>query len=146
MESYSELSPQHGHDKPVPPVIYLDLWPISDPMLVVIDAELAAQFTQPPVALPKHAVYRTVVKPLTHGEDDLLSANGDYIKTWRPRFSTGFRSGSLQALMPEIMEGILEFSDALGRCVGPNGHWGMVFPLEEATVTLTFDTIMRSLL
>jgi len=144
MDNYAELSPGHG-DKPVPPVFYLDVWPVNEPMMIVVDSDLAAQFTQDPSPLPKHRAYQAIVGPLTGGED-LLASRGEFWKFWRPRFNPGFRPKVLQALIPDLLEEALVFLDVLERRVGPNGTWGEVYPLEADTINLTFDTIARATL
>jgi len=128
----------------VPPVLYFDMWPLDIPFMMVIDAELSAQFTQQ-TSLPKHDLLKTILIPLTSGQD-LVAANGDEWKFWRSRFNPGFSARNLMSLFPEILEEVEIFGRVLDRRAGPGNNWGDVFPFEEDAVSMTFDIIGRAVL
>ncbi|KAI1849373.1 hypothetical protein JX266_004868 [Neoarthrinium moseri] len=130
-------------EKTVPPVIYLDVWPITSSALIVsTHPAVSAQFTQIQ-SLPKAKIGRDFLKPLTNNRD-IVSTEGDEWKTWRTRLNPGFSSRNVAALLPELVEEVLVFVDELRKLSGNNGAWGPVFQLEEKTTNLTFDVIARA--
>ncbi|KAI2627713.1 cytochrome P450 4V3 [Hypoxylon sp. NC1633] len=126
----------------LPPVIYLDLWPIARSLAMVGDAVAATQFTTTP-SLPKDRVPREFMKPLT-GNIDIGSTEGKAWKTWRSRFSQSFSPRNLTALLPELLEEVQVFANGLKESAGRDGKWGPVFQLETKTMNLTLDVIMRA--
>ncbi|XXH01371.1 hypothetical protein Hte_007731 [Hypoxylon texense] len=130
-----------GLDK-LPPVVYVDLWPIADSLASVVDPVAASQFTIVN-SLPKNGVVAKFMHPLT-GNVDLVSSEGELWKKWRSRFSPGFSPRNLTALLPELIEEAQVFVSELRKLAGENGEWGPVFQLEEKTTNLTFDIIVRA--
>jgi len=127
-----------------PPVIYLDIWPVNLPMMVVIDPDLSGQFTQD-AALPKHEMVKDVMMPLTEGRD-LNTLNGDDWKFWRTKFNPGFSTRNMLALLPDILEEVAVFGQTLSKQAAGDNAWGPVFQLEEHTTNLTLDVIGRAIL
>ncbi|KAI1204226.1 cytochrome P450 4V3 [Annulohypoxylon truncatum] len=130
-----------GRDR-VPPVVYLDLWPLSSSLAAVFDPVAASQFTQSK-SLPKDHLMAEYMMPLT-GNLDMVSSEGQLWKTWRSRFNPSFSPRNLTALLPEIIEEALVFVNGLKDLAGTDGNWGPVFQLEEKTINLTFDVIVRA--
>ncbi|KAI1636114.1 vera protein [Biscogniauxia mediterranea] len=128
----------------LPPVVYLDLWPVSASLAVIFDPLFAAQFTYTK-SLPKSKLTIDFLKPLTGGID-IVCSEGEAWKTWRSRFNPGFSQRNLTALLPDLLEEATVFADGLKKSAGSNGQWGPVFPLEERTTNLTLDIITRSAL
>lgn len=116
---------------------YLDLWPFTPTVLVVISPTLAAQFTQERL-LPKHPGLRRFFGPLT-GKQDLLSMEGPAWKTWRGIFNPGFSTAHLMTLVPAMMKDVSIFCDQLQE----HARQGDVFSLEEMTLNVTIDVIGR---
>ncbi|KAI0886539.1 cytochrome P450 4V3 [Annulohypoxylon maeteangense] len=130
-----------GHDKP-PPVVYLDLWPMTGSMAAVFDPIAASQFTQVK-SLPKDQIMTDFMMPLT-GNMDIVSSDGQLWKTWRARFNPGFSARNLTALLPEIIEESLVFVNGLKDLAGKDENWGPVFQFEDKTTNLTLDVIVRA--
>ncbi|KAI1468336.1 cytochrome P450 4V3 [Daldinia caldariorum] len=130
-----------GHDK-LPPVIYLDLWPMSRSLVLVFDPVAAAQFTQAK-SLPKDYVTTAYMHPLTQNLD-IVSTEGEQWKKWRSMFNPGFSQRNLTALLPELIEEAQIFANGLKDMAGKGGEWGPVFQLEKRTINLTFDIIVRA--
>ncbi|KAI1489959.1 cytochrome P450 4V3 [Biscogniauxia mediterranea] len=128
----------------LPPVVYLDTWPVSASLAVIFDPLVAAQFTYTK-NLPKSDLTIDFLKPLTGGID-IVCSEGEAWKTWRSRFNPGFSQRNLTALLPDLLEEATVFADGLKKSAGRNGQWGPVFPLEERTTNLTLDIITRSAL
>ncbi|KAK7911554.1 hypothetical protein PG985_014035 [Apiospora marii] len=133
-----------GHEFP-PPVVYLDIWPASEPLAMVTDPVAVSQFTIAK-SEPKVDIVTTFFGPLTSGLDILT--NEDCLwKTWHSRFNPGFSQRNLTTLVPEIVEEVSVFVERLkqGASRGEDG-WGPVFQLQERAIDLTFDVIGRAAL
>ncbi|KAM0818856.1 putative Major facilitator superfamily (MFS) profile domain-containing protein [Seiridium cardinale] len=128
----------------LPPVVYLDLWPMGPCFALVYDAAAVTQFTQTN-SLPKFQSIKNYIRPLT-GNLDIVSADGQFWKTWRSIFNPGFRSNNILALLPELIGDVSVFSYVLRDLCGPNDAWRPVFKLKEKATNLTFDCICRATL
>lgn len=125
-------------------IYYLHLWPFSQTLLVVADADAASQVEN--LGLGKGD---NIVKPIEviTGGPSLLTMEGAEWKRWRRLFSTGFSAGYLIGLAPVIADEVAVFRDHLIRkCQqSPDGRSEM-FQMEEMTVRMTFDVIGRVVL
>ncbi|KAI0381339.1 cytochrome P450 4V3 [Hypomontagnella monticulosa] len=126
----------------LPPVVYVDLWPVARSLALVYDPIAASQFTQAK-SLPKDPLTAEYMSPLTD-HLDIVSTEGELWKRWRTRFSHGFSPRNLTALLPELIEEAQVFVSGLKALAGKNGEWGPVFQLEQKTTNLTFDIIVRA--
>ncbi|KAI1334209.1 cytochrome P450 4V3 [Xylariaceae sp. FL0016] len=132
-----------GLDK-LPPVVYLDLCPVGPSFALVYDPIAAAQFTQDH-SLPKLRHSVEYLKPLTQNKD-IVSTEGHVWKVWRSRFSPGFSSRNMIALLPELIEDVTIFARRLQSRAGEHHTFGQVFPLKELATDLAFDSICRATL
>jgi cytochrome P450 len=121
-------------------VAYMDVWPISPPMLAVFHPDMMAQFTQD-TSLPKHEMMRTEFTPFT-GCNDLVNQEGQAWKMWRSIFNPGFSAKNLLTFVPEMVEEILVFKNWL-KSVAASGE---VVKLEAQAAKLTLDIIGRAVL
>ncbi|KAF6807702.1 cytochrome p450 71b25 [Colletotrichum musicola] len=113
---------------------YLDMWPFTGPMLMVISPDLMRQATQGEHSLPKVAFLKNYIKPLSGGHD-LVSMEGNEWKHWRDVFRPAFSRAA--ELVPNIVENICVFRDQLvGRARG--GH-NSVFQLHQSALMLAMD-------
>ncbi|KAI0484410.1 cytochrome P450 4V3 [Xylariaceae sp. FL0804] len=140
-ENCQKYFPGHDH---LPPVVYLDLWPVSDSLAIVSDPELASQFTVVK-SLPKIRMVKQYIKPLT-AAIDIFCTEGPAWKSWRSILNPGFSNRNLTAMVPNMIEEVLVFAEELKKLAGENETWGSVFPLEQKTINLTFDVICRAAL
>lgn len=129
-------------EKTLPPVVYLDLWPMDGIFTFVFDAVAGAQFTQIE-SLPKISFLTRYLTPLT-GNKDILSTEGNAWKEWRTTLNPCFSPRNISALLPDLMEEVLVFADGLKQLAGPLGTWGPVVQLEKMTTNLSFDVIARA--
>jgi cytochrome P450 len=118
--------------------LYVDVWPIFPPMIVVFDPDMISQFTQDQ-SLPKHELLREQFKPFTQNFD-VVSQNGQEWKTWRSIFNPGFSAKNLSAIMPLLLEEIDAFRDWLKT----TARSGKAVPLESQAIKLTVDLIGRA--
>lgn len=119
----------------VGPVFYIDLWPFSDPFLVVASPSAAHQLIQEHPQ-PKADVVRTFMYPLTKNLD-LVTMEGQQWKDWRNVYNPGFSAQHLNTLIPRILKEVATFSEVLGEHVKADD----MFYLEKAAINLTMDVI-----
>ncbi|KAK7992677.1 cytochrome P450 monooxygenase aflN [Apiospora saccharicola] len=120
--------------------IYMDVWPVSPPMLAVFRPDMMAQFTQDQSQL-KHPYVAREMKPFT-GAMDLASAEGQEWKVGRSMFNPGFSLKNLLSLVPAFVEEVLVFRERLGQVADK----GEKAKLETYTTDLTVDIIGRAVL
>ncbi|KAL8957203.1 MAG: hypothetical protein Q9193_005466 [Seirophora villosa] len=119
----------------LPPVFYIDVWPVASPMLVVIDPVAAAQVTvQTP--LRKHYTAVEFVHPLL-GSKNLVTMEGQEWKMWRGIFNPGFSSAHLMSLVGRMVDHTVLFTKILDEFAARN----TLFELEDAATKLTVDII-----
>ncbi|KAI8302699.1 hypothetical protein K4K61_007737 [Colletotrichum sp. SAR11_59] len=118
---------------------YLDMWPFTGPMLMIISPDLMRQATQGENSLPKVAFLKNYIKPLSGGHD-LVSMEGDEWRRWRDVFRPAFSRAT--ELVPNIVETICVFRDQLvGRAQGNSG----LFQLHHSALNLAMDMSGKAL-
>ncbi|CAI0650529.1 unnamed protein product [Colletotrichum noveboracense] len=118
---------------------YLDMWPFTGPMLMIISPDLMRQATQGESSLPKVAFLKNYIKPLSGGHD-LVSMEGDEWRRWRDVFRPAFSRAT--ELVPNIVETICVFRDQLvGRAKGNSG----LFQLHHSALNLAMDMSGKAL-
>lgn len=130
-----EIRIRHPH---LDSMFYLDTWPFSPPVLVVVSPTGMRQMAQENPLLPKHKGQRQFLRPLT-GEHDLVTMEGQLWKTWRTIFNLGFSANHLMTIVPAILENISIFRDILSN----HAEKCDIFSLEETTLNVTLDVIGR---
>lgn len=116
---------------------YLDNWPFSPLVLIVLDPDMMYQLTQAN-SLPKHEGLRHFVHPLTGGEV-LVTMEGPVWKRWRAILNPGFSLNNIMNLVPSIIEEMMIFKNIL-QAHAENGD---MFQMEELSLNLTIDIIGR---
>lgn len=124
----------------LPPIFYLDTWPLGDPVCVILDPDIASQVTLQP-SLPKHPALEEIVLPLT-GRESLLTIEGKAHKQWRNVFNLGFSNSHLMTLVDGIVEDSLVLLDILDK----HADAGDMFQMEEVATRFTVDVIGRVVL
>ncbi|EME82297.1 uncharacterized protein MYCFIDRAFT_138822, partial [Pseudocercospora fijiensis CIRAD86] len=119
---------------------YVDVWPMSDPFIAVMDPDICQQFSVEHQPL-KHPSLRTFLEPLC-GKDDMLSIDGAKWKKWRSMFNPGFSTQHLTTLVPGIVDDCLTYCDILSE----RAKTKQIFRLEEASTRLTIDIIGKVVL
>lgn len=120
--------------------VYMDLWPIADPVLAVYHPEMMAQFTQED-SLPKFHRLEAAFKPLTQN-DDLVSANGKEWKSARAIFNPGFSQQNLRSLVPAFVEESIIFR----RKLKDLAISGEKISMDDYASSVTVDIIGRAAL
>lgn len=124
-----------GQKYDLPPVFYLDLWPMANPLMMVNDPDVAHQITQAK-SLPKHPVNAKVLRPLT-GSHSVVTAEGAEWKMLRSILNPGFAPQYLSTLVPLLVRHVSVFKDRLARYASTHE----VFPVQEIAMNLTIDVI-----
>ncbi|KAI1648382.1 cytochrome P450 [Daldinia loculata] len=128
--------------KKCPPVIYLDLWPLtSQPFVYVTSPETCFQLTQQ-TAQPRHSMFSWALFPVTGGKD-LISMDMPTHRIWRSRLNPGFSPKNILSQAPILIEEVDIFIRQLKEQAGKDGAFGNLINLYDRTVALTFDIIMR---
>jgi hypothetical protein len=135
-----------------PPALYVDLWPFAAPLILSMDPDVSAQFTQK-TSLIKPPQQKAFLKPLT-GMKDLSSWEGETWRVWRKRLNPGFGLAQITARMGELVEEMEVFVNGLRARAGQVGDgaeggrdgWGEVFSLQDVANRLTLDIIGRIVL
>lgn len=126
-----------------PPIVYLDLWPVlSAPLILVTSPEACYQITQE-TPQPRDSTFRFAMFPVTRSRD-LLSMNREDHRLWRSRLNPGFSSRNLMLQMPVLLEEVGVFAQRLKEQAGSDHTWGDLFTLNDRTISLSFDIIMRT--
>lgn len=124
-----------------PPIIYLDPWPMAEPMAVLVDPSMCQELVQERCA-PRHGMIKHLVKYLCGGRS-LTDWGGSLHRLWRSRLNPGFSAKNLQSHMGTFVEEVGIYADRLKAAAGPHGDWGRVVQLLPLSVDLTFDIIGR---
>ncbi|EQB53508.1 hypothetical protein CGLO_06756 [Colletotrichum gloeosporioides Cg-14] len=119
---------------------YLDQWPFSKPMLVLLSPDAARQISQG-VALPKDPGQHEFLTPLTGGHD-LDTMEGDEWKFWHNVFSPGFRVSNIAALVPNMVEMVSVFCERLRQQARKGDK---TFHLSPMALDLTMDLSSKSI-
>ncbi|KAM7190409.1 Cytochrome P450 [Rhypophila sp. PSN 637] len=134
--SFVEMHREMGR----PPLMFVDMRPIADPVVVVGNYDVAEQITRTsdtfPTSPPKSEKSTTRLVHLT-GPTSILAQHGDYWKMLRRRFNPGFSSQYLTTFIPEIFDKGLLFLDRLDALSRSADE----FSLLHLTTRLTFDVI-----
>ncbi|KAK3374273.1 cytochrome P450 [Lasiosphaeria ovina] len=123
-----------------PPLMYLDMRPVGDAMVVVGNSDIADQITKSsdafPTSPPKSSRSLTRLLYVT-GRTSILAQHGDEWKQLRKRFNPGFAPQYISTFTPEILDKGLIFLDRLDALCSS----GDTFSLLYLTTRLTFDII-----
>ncbi|KAF2110234.1 cytochrome P450 [Lophiotrema nucula] len=118
----------------LPPVFFVDTWPIREPMLLIQDPGVAQDIANS--GIPKHPGARYFLAPLG-GPENMVTAEGAVWKKWRSVFNPGFAISHLMDQIPTIVECSKDYIKIL------DGHAAnsALFRLEEEATKLTIDVI-----
>lgn len=141
VENWKQLFPSCSE---CPPLICVDLWPFSNPLMFSVHPETSAQFTQID-SKPRPSQFRRMMYPLSKNRD-LISTEGDEWKLWRKRLNPAFSIQNVTARVSDILDEVEAFLDVLESNTASHGQWGKPFQLEPLTMSLTIDVIFRFVL
>lgn len=119
----------------LPPVFYIDAWPLSFPLLVVGDPAVAASVTQGP-SLPKHWVIQFSLRGLV-GTRSLFTHEGQEWRNLRSMFNPGFSLTQLMTQVSDVADHIAVFRQILSQ----HADTGETIRMGYAVTLLTMDVI-----
>jgi cytochrome P450 len=119
---------------------YIDIYPISEPLLCVVDPGLLAQLAQCPLnkQLDKHATIRQFTQHVV-GKMSMLLAEGEKWRSLRNLFSPGFSSGHLST----TVEGIVDEAVIFRNQIATYEKSREVCSMEYLATGVTIDIIGR---
>ena len=121
-------------------LVYVDVWPITPPMLFVFHPDIMSQFTVEQ-SLLKHEHLGHELQPLTQ-RLDLVSLEGHVWKTWRSIFNPGFSAKNLMRQVPDMMEEIEIFREGLRAAAKKGERIKMMLPAEKLTIDIMGRTVL----
>ncbi|KAF5496836.1 putative sterigmatocystin biosynthesis P450 monooxygenase stcS [Colletotrichum siamense] len=132
---FGDLMEQAGN----PPVLFIDFWPLNEPMLLIRNHDVAEQVSKQsqlwPYSLPKSPSFKEYL-PLV-GDHSLIWESGDHWKTLRKLFNPGFAPKHLMTLLSVVLDKTKIFVQILDE----DAAKADVFDLSSPCTNLTFDII-----
>ena len=132
---YQQLMTYIGQKYDMPAVFYLDMWPVSYPVTIIQDPEVAAQITQTR-SLRKHVVNRQYTSRLT-GHSSIVFVEGAEWKMIRSIVNPGFSPQYIASLTSVLSKHIARFTDKLSTAAKS----GERFLLQDYFLSMTLDVI-----
>ncbi|RTE84935.1 hypothetical protein BHE90_000370 [Fusarium euwallaceae] len=122
-----------------PPLIFLDMRPISKPVALITSHDIAEQVTKSSNLFPWSTPKTPTMKDIIHllGPSSLNSAEGEEWRRLRKRFAPGFAPNQLITLLPCILDKTEPFINRLEDYVRSGEQFSLLF----LTVNLTIDVI-----
>ncbi|KAF2495414.1 cytochrome P450 3A30 [Lophium mytilinum] len=117
----------------LPGAFYVDLWPITEPWLVITDPD-TAQYTVLK-GYPKHRAVADTLAPLV-GSGNIAEVNGEEWRVLHRMISPAFNSAHIKNMSAMVSDQVKVFGDKLKKFAAS----GEVFSLEKQLSQLLFDT------
>lgn len=118
-------------------LFYVDMWPFSNPTLVITTPAAAIQAEELDLSLPEDIVHP--IEGITGGPSLLTMPIGPEWKAWRRSLSSAFSATSMMNFAPAVTSQVSVFRNLLfERCRSGEPD---AFLLEDLTLRLTFDVI-----
>ena len=122
---------------------YLDMWPISEPFILVTSPTFATQATQTNGSLSaeRPTILQQWFRPLAGGPNLFDLPEKDW-KPWRTVFNKGFNTEHLLSLVPALVEEGLTYCDTLRKYA----RKGDLLQLDPVSLRFAMDMVGRTLL
>ncbi|KAI1442336.1 cytochrome protein [Annulohypoxylon stygium] len=124
-----------NENKDADSIIYLDMWPFADPMMVICSPVLAVQACQE-YDLPKPPILHAIFGPLAGGPN-LFTMNGSEWKSSRALFNSGFSASYILQQTSHIVDETEVYVDVLRE----HARKGKTFSLDDVTLWYMMDVI-----
>ncbi|KAH8799811.1 cytochrome P450 [Xylogone sp. PMI_703] len=134
MPLFTELGQQYGYKG----LYYMDLYPFSEPMVCIIDPEVAAQVQNSP-NFYRHPFASEFLGGIV-GKKSIFTTNGAEWHQQRSWFAPAFSTAQILTLVPGMIEETLVFREILTK----NAVSGEVFSMNDKAMRLAIDVIGRS--
>ncbi|OLN91710.1 putative sterigmatocystin biosynthesis P450 monooxygenase stcS-like protein 6 [Colletotrichum chlorophyti] len=97
-------------------MIYVDVWPMGPPIILVVDPETAGQLINDPTLKRSQAAEELLTPPTDNL--DLVRMEGEEWKTWRARFNPSLSNKNVLTLMPGMLEDVKIFCNIVRKRAG----------------------------
>ncbi|KAK9438357.1 Cytochrome P450 [Metarhizium brunneum] len=146
IQSFGSYMAEHWKDffpaeDSCPPVVYVDVWPLSRPMAYSLKAYVSNQMEMGQL-LAKSPMQGKFLEPISKGRD-LNCMHGDEWRAWRSTFNPGFSKSNIRSWIPALLQDAQSFATVISKLCGEGGSWGPVFQLEKISADLAFDSAGR---
>lgn len=91
--------------------LYIDLWPVADPMIYIFHPGLMSQHTN---TLKKAHQMTAEFRPWT-GNLDVVTSEGAHWRRWRTLLNPGFSAKNIISMVPDFLDEIRVFKDLLQK-------------------------------
>lgn len=118
-------------------VFYLDLWPIADPQVILLEPELMDQI-QVTRSFDQHRIGADLLGAIV-GKDVVATANGPVWKKLHNAMAPSFQMSHVRTLTGLMASEIMLFRDTLKKLASS----GEVFSLEKEASKVVFDVIAQ---
>lgn len=136
---FAEIAHQYFVDEGV---YYLDLWPVTGVILVVVSPNTSTQATQtnPNISMERPLLLRRFFKPIAGGSN-LFDLPEKEWKPWRTIFNKGFSAEHSVSLVPGMVKETRYYNETL-RKLAENQE---LFSLDNVTLRYAMDLIGRTI-
>jgi len=114
-------------------IFYLDLWPVADPQVVLIDPDLMTQVTVTK-SLAKHKLTDDALAPVT-GRNVIVALDGPEWKRLRNAMAPAFSTHQVRNMVPVMVQELKQFRSTLEK----HALAGDTFSMEHAGAKVLFD-------
>ena len=123
-------------------VFYLDLWPVSGLLLVIVSPNVAAQIhSNPKMSMQRPSLLPRFFKPICGGPN-MFDLPEKKWKPWRAIFSKTFSADHVLSLVPGMVDETIVYCDTL-EALALNKA---MFYLDPITLRFTIDAIGTTIL
>jgi cytochrome P450 len=119
----------------LPGIFYLDLYPLSNPLLIDSDPSVSSQLSQADKFVPPSALMDSI--GLLIGRHSIFTSSGKEWRRLRLMFSSGFSLIHVTTLVPQLVDDMLVFQKLLAA----RAKTGHVFRMNDMTTYLALDMI-----
>ncbi|KAF4551552.1 Cytochrome P450-like protein 61 [Elsinoe fawcettii] len=118
-------------------IFYLDLWPVADPQVVIIDPDLMNRVNVN-LSLPMHQMSEDFMRPVV-GPDSIATTNGTLWRKTHNAMAPALSLHNVRNMSSVIADETEIFRSTLDRLA----ESGETFSFDETTTKLVFDVITR---
>lgn len=123
-------------------IFYIDLWPVSGLLIVVVSPRVANQIhANPNISMRRPTLLPRFFRPICGGPN-MFDMPEHKWKSWRPVFSRGFSADHILSLVPGMVDETIVYCETLQKLAQKRE----LFYLDLTTLRFTIDVIGRTIL
>ncbi|KAL8792683.1 MAG: hypothetical protein Q9195_004743 [Heterodermia aff. obscurata] len=121
---------------------YIDMWPVSGVLFVVVSPHVANQIhANPNMSMQRPPLLPRFFKPIAGGPDMFDMREHEW-RPWRAKFNKAFSAEHVLSLVPDMIDETLVYSETLEK----HSKEGKIFYLDLTTLRFTIDVIGKTIL